>query len=64
MDGRSGNSQSGLTGCAAGSLGRASGIVDADVAAGSYEYHVEDVDADRILVRGPCTIRAVIAPAA
>jgi len=43
-------------------LGRAGGTVDADIPAGSYEYHVEDIGADRILVRGPCTIRAVIGP--
>lgn len=44
--------------------GVAGGDVDADIAPSkAYEYHVEDVDSDRILVRGPCTIRAVIAPA-
>jgi hypothetical protein len=41
-------------------LGIATGIIDADIAAGSYEYHVEDTGNDRILVRGACVIRAVI----
>lgn len=43
--------------------GRATGSVQADVAPASYEYHVEDVGAARLLVRGLCTVRAVIGDA-
>lgn len=45
------------------SAGRATGSVQADVTPASYEYHVEDVDAARLLIRGPCTVRAVIGAA-
>ena len=43
--------------------GLAAATVDADVEPGSYEYHVDNVTDDRLLVRGQCEVRAVIGAA-